>query len=280
MITTAASLNLENPPASWTQLWQCRLSPTRLWWHSSSSTCNREAHQYRRFGWKTCLLYSSLLHCDPEALGFGCKLKGWGYGSQIWAVGGNFALSKEEPPLWGRLLLDKNNLFSTMVVAHAVESCPLSTLPSLQTGQSCNLSTREDLRSTKLGWLSSWVRNNRTTELKNGRGWKGPLGPPGPAWLQQSHLEWGARVCVQAEDHQGGEPTASQGSVCQCWVPRTVQKCFLMFRTLRTTSHLYLPASAIRQNFFPHWGFNPVCSWPHFLFFIFHSGVFSLRGPE
>lgn len=111
-----------------------RLSPRHLWCHASSPACNREAHGCRRFGRKNCSLFSSLMPWDPVAWGFGCKLKGWDYGSQILVVAESLVFPKKSHPC-GTQLLDINDLCSAMPVMHAVEACPLSAFPSLQIRQ-------------------------------------------------------------------------------------------------------------------------------------------------
>lgn len=170
-ITASASLNLGNPPAS-------DSADFHLHIYDAIPPHQPAIGKHTNIGG----LAQKPVCCTPacctvtEALGFGCQLKGWDYGSQILVAGGNFTFAKEEPPLWGRLLLDKNSLFSAMVAVHAVESCPLSTLPSLQTGQSCNLSTHKELKvinkagaTQELGKkqqncrTAEWLRMERTS---------------------------------------------------------------------------------------------------------------------
>lgn len=81
--------------------------------------------------------------------------------------------------------------------------------------------------------LMLWIlRSNIITEPQNGRGWQRSLCPPGPTPVPAGTPRAGGQDHVQVafEDLQEGDTTASLGSLCQCSIIRTAQKCLLVFR--------------------------------------------------
>jgi len=65
-----------------------------------------------------------------------------------------------------------------------------------------------------------------------------------PTLLQWGHTEQGAQAHVQVAfgDLQGGDTTASLGSLCHCSITCTAQRCCLIVRgSLRCTSFCPLP---------------------------------------